>query len=731
MVIGIGLGWSIARGQAPEGWQQRERTKLLEGISSVPKPGTPGPVAIWGTLAFPVLAAKDGGEAELAVMAAAGHGKGRVVISGHTGFLASGGVTGDLLANMVRWAGGRDQTRVGASSAEVATFLSTKGFQATKVTFPADRKMLDTIDVLVVQATTVASESEAAEILEFVKRGGGLVTSMTGWAHEQVMGGKPLHTSPLNRALLPLGIAFTEAAGWSGQGTTSFQARVELPEMLNAGIAVTSIRKQKEGGAPLTQEQAGQGASAIQLTLAAQPPGRNQLATAVIHALGEGSAVIPTKQQPLTQAQHVTERIRLGIETRVLKLTAAIETKAHAAAATFPGVMPPGVKPVVRELSVNPGNIGWISTGLYANAGETITVKVPQDQVGKGLAIRIGCHKDTLYHLDSWRRAPDITLTMPIEAVETRVASAFGGLVYIVVPERGATGAAFLTSIAGGYEAPYFVLGKHTDEDWNTRAKTLQAPWAELAGEKMVLSVPTEVARMVRNPTELMQFWDRVVTDQDDLTNQGADRKGPERMVADVQISAGFMHSGYPIMIHTPEALEMVTYGRIKFPGWGFYHEIGHNHQRKTFTFEGCGEVTNNMIGLYNYAHTLGRQDFTMGHGAITLEKRKEYIDTIRKAPDKWAVWRSNPFLALTIYIQLIESFGWEPMKGYLHSFGTGSTFGPDPKTDEEARDQFLIRYSKLTKKNLAPLFAAWGIPTTEKARAEVAPLETWMPKEM
>ncbi len=77
-----------------------------------------------------------------------------------------------------------------------------------------------------------------------------------------------------------------------------------------------------------------------------------------------------------------------------------------------------------------------------------------------------------------------------------------------------------------------------------------------------------------------------------------AERKRPERIVADVQISAGYMHSGYPIMIPTSAAPKMVTFGKLKFPGWGFYHEIGHNHQRGYFTFEGTGEVTNNVLGM-------------------------------------------------------------------------------------------------------------------------------------
>jgi hypothetical protein len=180
-------------------------------------------------------------------------------------------------------------------------------------------------------------------------------------------------------------------------------------------------------------------------------------------------------------------------------------------------------------------------------------------------------------------------------------------------------------------------------------------------------------------------------------------------------------------MIPTSAAPEMVTFGRLKFPGWGFYHEIGHNHQRGTFTFDGTGEVTNNVIGMYCY-HEVLKKDWLIGHPAITPEARKQNIDQIKRASDKWQTWKSDPFLALTTYIQIMQEFGWESWRKYLHSFADTS-YGPAPKDDADARDQFLIRYSKIVNKNLSPFFDFWGIPVSASAKEQVSKLETWMPK--
>ncbi|MDB6138690.1 MAG: hypothetical protein JWO94_1762 [Verrucomicrobiaceae bacterium] len=189
------------------------------------------------------------------------------------------------------------------------------------------------------------------------------------------------------------------------------------------------------------------------------------------------------------------------------------------------------------------------------------------------------------------------------------------------------------------------------------------------------------------------------------------------------------MHSGYPIMVPVSAAMEMVTFSRLKWPGCGFYHELGHNHQRSDWTFEGTGEVTNNVFSLYCFEAALGKPK-TVGHTGASEEAQKEHWLKHKKAGVPFAAWKKDPFLALTTYIQLIDGFGWDAVKKYFDSYNN-SSFGPLPTNDDEKRDQFLVRYSKVTNKNLGPFFDAWGIPVGSAAKDSVAKLEAWMPKNM
>src|SRR5262249_41250020 len=142
-------------------------------------------------------------------------------------------------------------------------------------------------------------------------------------------------------------------------------------------------------------------------------------------------------------------------------------------------------------------------------------------------------------------------------------------------------------------------------------------------------------------------------------------RDKPERIVADVQISAGYMHSGYPIMIPVDDSVPLaLDEARLRREGaWGHLHEIGHNHQRGDWTFEGTGEATNNLIVLYVQDRVLGLR-FDSGHENIRdRDARNRRIREFMAKGAPFKEWKSDPFLALMMYIQLYEAFGPKPFE--------------------------------------------------------------------
>jgi hypothetical protein len=166
---------------------------------------------------------------------------------------------------------------------------------------------------------------------------------------------------------------------------------------------------------------------------------------------------------------------------------------------------------------------------------------------------------------------------------------------------------------------------------------------------------------------------------------------------------------------------------------WGFFHELGHNFQQADWTWDGCEEVTNNLFSLYggeafNRAYDGG--DYLHSHPAVRPEERKTRLTKYLAGGASYEEWKRDPFLALTLYVQLRRAFGWEPFTRVFAGYWSLTTAGR-PADDQAKRDQWIVQFSRAVGKNLGPFFQAWGVPTSEAARQSLADLPPWLPDEM
>jgi hypothetical protein len=158
---------------------------------------------------------------------------------------------------------------------------------------------------------------------------------------------------------------------------------------------------------------------------------------------------------------------------------------------------------------------------------------------------------------------------------------------------------------------------------------------------------------------------------------------------------------------------------------WGLFHELGHNHQSRDWTFGGTGEVTVNLFTLHVFDKVCNY--YEESRPRLFGEARSK---TIREHLDGGAdfdKWKRDPFLALLMYMQVREAFGWD---AYKKVFAEYRALPKDqrPKTDDEKRDQWLVRLSRTVGHNLGPFFETWGVPTSEAARDTISDLPVWMP---
>ncbi|CAO2603412.1 TRPM8 channel-associated factor 2 [Lemmus lemmus] len=383
----------------------------------------------------------------------------------------------------------------------------------------------------------------------------------------------------------------------------------------------------------------------------------------------------------------------------------------------------PSEHPITVEIDgTNPGDSdAWMSTGLYLLEGQSAEVSLSEAAASAGLKVQIGCHTDDLSKAKKLSRAPVVTCKCHIDKTQQSVSCCWGGLLYIIVPKNCRLGP-FSVTIKKAVPAPYYKLGKTTLEEWKSCIQDNVGPWGELATDNIILTVPTENLKTLEDPEPLLQLWDEMMQAVARLAAQPFPFQRPERIVADVQISIGWMHSGYPIMCHLESVQELISLANMRSKGlWGPIHELGHNQQRHGWEFPPhTTEATCNLWSVYVHETVLG---IPKAKAALELkpeEREKRIRDHLQKGTplSNWNVWT-----ALETYLQLQETFGWEP---FIQLFAEYQTLSDLPNDNESKMNLWVKKFSETVQKNLVPFFEAWGWPVQKKVADSLAHLPSW-----
>ncbi|MGL6197266.1 MAG: M60 family metallopeptidase, partial [Thermoguttaceae bacterium] len=757
--------------QKTNGTQDEVRALLLEDVTSIIPSGSPGPVCVFGDTAFPVVVGRSGRNQGVLIAAAVVENstdkQGRIIAFGHTGYIDPATFKDDkstsrFFENALRWVSqysakpGTAKPEIGVyRNNELVNYLESEG-KICSVKELANFDNLDGIKCVCVSAHAIGPK-EIEQLQNYVKTGGGLIITGLGWGWQQVNPGKTLQNDFAGNKLLgPFGIVWADGFLDTGRRGV-YDATTQISPYSHAKTAYDAVKKEIDAASKTgNSADADKEKQTLSVAELAQISYTLQMAMSELPESGTTSAaygfpklvpvaneqIIISANEPVTESDILK---RLVITDQAAKYRQAVSQlekadsleaektiitdslTANPSGSVFPGPVSSDAKRVTRTVKIDTSVPDWHSTGLYAAPGEVITVKIPESAVAatsanandapnrgrrrggvEGLSLRIGNHTDTIWHLNKWERFPEISFMRTLNRENTAFANPFGGLVYVVVPRNSRLGE-IEVEISGAVEAPFFELGKTTKEQWQTIRKN-PAPWAELATKKIVISVPSEVVREINDPSVVLEkYWDPTLDAIADFAAWDKNRLRPERITPDQQISAGYMHSGYPIMTFLDVKKNFVDEDFTKRDNWGFFHEIGHNHQSGDWTFDGTGEVTVNFFSLYCYEKVLG-VPIDQSRSEMYPDNRKKAFDRYIQNGKKYEDWKNDPFLALSMFVELQQEFGWEPFIAMIAEF-RDLPQNERPKTDLEKRQQFVKRFSKAAGKDITPVFQKWGIP--------------------
>ena len=217
-----------------------------------------------------------------------------------------------------------------------------------------------------------------------------------------------------------------------------------------------------------------------------------------------------------------------------------------------------------------------------------------------------------------------------------------------------------------------------------------------------------------------MDWWDQALSMEHELYGF-LPWPRVERAVFDAQISAGWMHSGYPFMAHDLSVPGVVNVTQMAEEGdWGMFHELGHNHQWMPSTLPGTTETGCNFASVHLMEDLVG----ISGHGAISPEQRdsrtRSYFENGANISD-WSVW-----VALETFLMVKEEWSWSAITTALSVY-YDLPASEVPYTGEEKFNSWVLHLSNSTGMNLAPYHEAWGFPLDQSTFDSLDHLPVWV----
>ncbi|EFB18091.1 hypothetical protein PANDA_013533, partial [Ailuropoda melanoleuca] len=693
---------------------RHDQQQLLEGISEldIKTGGVPSQLLVHGALAFPL-----GLDASLrCFLAAARYGRGRVVLAAHESMLSAPKL-GPFLLNAVRWLAKGQTGKFGVNTGlkNLCALLSEHGLECSLQPHL-------TPDVRV-YCCGAYSDKEAKQLQEFVAEGGGLlIGGQAWWWASQNPGRSALAGFPGNVILNGFGLSIlaqTLDAGCFPIPTPEMQsyhfrkALSEFQSALNHGAG----NLEKHWLAKLGAD----GAGFLQIPAEGVPAyiSLHRLLRKMLRVSG-----LPAVSREYPVAGDSFEAAALCLATEL----ARSGTDCSQLVQELGTWSCSSRQPITVEIDgSNPGPCdAWVSTRLYLPRGQSAEVSLSDAAACAGLKVQIGCHTDNLTKAGKLSRAPVVTHQCCMDRAIRSISCLWGGLLYVIVPKGSKLGPISVT-IKGAVPAPYYKLGKTSLEEWRNCIQESQAPWGELATDNIILTVPSANLQDLEDPEPALRLWDEMMGAIAQLAARPFPFCRPERIVADVQISAGWMHSGYPIMCHLESVQELINEAGIRSTGlWGPIHELGHNQQRQEWEFPPhTTEATCNLWSVYVHETVLGIPR-ARAHPALSPLEREKRIKTHlgKGAPlHDWNVWT-----ALETYLQLQEAFGWEP---FTQLFAEYQTLSGIPKDKDGKMNLWVKKFSEKVQKNLAPFFEAWGWPVQKEVGNSLACLPEWQENPM
>ena len=349
------------------------------------------------------------------------------------------------------------------------------------------------------------------------------------------------------------------------------------------------------------------------------------------------------------------------------------------------------------------------SLGVFAPAGEILTVTIDESLVGK-VTVIIGypyngeCDISGGY-IGRWKndRMAQFYLEFPLKETVTYIGSPLGGMVSINGVNSGLGN--FKITVSGGVDMPDYKLGVSTKEDWKN-ILAAPGPYVWLLTPLQYFVMPKAFISDIEDPYLAMLWWHKASM----ISMYAMGREDTSFLTPVISIFDSYVYIGegvakvwaYVTNAPTYWCHGILDYNSLMYSAgaWGAIHEFNHHYQSHAYaaTEWGVGyhdEMTNNVLSAASYilltdiATTRSESNILGGWNAVSdpYSNYKRLLNSSNNTSN-YAQMDTNQLFG---HVDLMHTFGAEKFIEFLRAmYGYEEVEGYDGGTLLQGGTRYL-----------------------------------------
>ncbi|PHH73342.1 hypothetical protein CDD80_3885 [Ophiocordyceps camponoti-rufipedis] len=303
----------------------------------------------------------------------------------------------------------------------------------------------------------------------------------------------------------------------------------------------------------------------------------------------------------------------------------------------------------------------------------------------------------------------------PLQFGVNSITCPVGGIMYIRYTfPKGKKPPPDITVVLYGDKAaqpfPLFRQGTTTDEQWNKMLRVTTVPYAELSGQRVIVTGLAEdaqkYARLGQKQDELLEAYESIISAQDRISGlfrhgvSAQHRPSPLRPMV-MQTSNGRNAHAWHLRAALPAREHQDIWWKPSVENsWQLWHELGHQRQH-IFTWS-WPQVQESTVNIYALASRRMWPQRASEHGSSgEWDTARRYLAERTVDFD-----HANHFVQLAMFDQLRQVFGDD----FYHQLHALSRQSPTKRKPQEKKHFFMTRAALVAQQDLSDYFERWGL---------------------